>query len=123
MNNQIKILLNIQGIEGRTLHFLGKKKVKWSITKRDIYHEYKGKDADKEVRKGYFYMKDVEQIPCQQTIKLTQDAYDYMTSSERPEWYKGFWNKLNRRQKLEVHLQRICGDRHGSKFSYSILED
>lgn len=123
MNNQIKILLNIQGIEGRTLRPLGKKKVKWSITKKDLDPKYKGKDAFKPIRKGSYASEEVEQVACQQTIKLTQDAYDYMTSSEQPYWFKGPWKIMSKKQRLEAHLQRACEDRRGTSYTYSVLED
>lgn len=123
MNNQIKILLNIQGIEGGTLRPIGKKEVKWSITKHDLDPKYKGKDAFKPIRKGKVIINDFEKIPCQQNVKLTQDAYDYMTSIEQPYWFKGPWKLMTKKQRLEVHLQRICEDRRGKSFTYSILED
>lgn len=123
MNNQSKILLSIQGIEGGTLRPIGKKRVKWSITKKDLDSKYHGKDALKPIKKGYVDIPDFEEVSCQQTIKLTQDAYDYMTSSEQPYWFKGHWKLMTKKQRLEVHLQRICDDRRGTSYTYSILED
>lgn len=123
MNNQTKILLSIQGIEGRTLRPIGKKKVNWSISKMDLDPKYHGKDAFKPIRKGKVTIPEVEKVPCQQSIKLTQDAYDYMTSTEQPYWFKGPWKSLSKKQRLETHLQRICEDRRGTSYIYSILED
>lgn len=123
MNNQPKILLSIQGIEGGTLRPIGKKRVKWSITKKDLDPRYHGKDAFKPVMKGITEVTDFEPVPCQQSIKLTQDAYDYMTSSEQPYWLKGPWKLMTKKQRLEVHLQRICEDRKGTSYTYSIFED
>lgn len=123
MNNQSKILLTVQGIEGGTLRPIGKKRVKWSITKRDLDSKYHGKDAFKPVRKGHIDIPDFEEISCQQTIKLTQNAYDYMTSSEQPYWFKGPWKLMTKKQRLEAHLQRICDDRGGTSYTCSILED
>lgn len=123
MNNQSKILLTVQGIEGGTLRPIGKKRVKWSITKRDLDSKYHGKDAFKPVRKGHIDVPDFEEVSCQQTIKLTQDAYDYMTSPEQPYWFKGPWKLMTKKQRLEAHLQRICDDRGGTSYTYSILED
>ena len=123
MNNQSKILLTVQGIEGGTLRPIGKKRVKWSITKRDLDSKYHGKDAFKPVRKVHIDISDFEEVSCQQTIKLTQDAYDYMTSSEQPYWFKGPWKLMTKKQRLEAHLQRICDDREGTSYTYSILEN
>lgn len=123
MNNQSKILLTVQGIEGGTLRPIGKKRVKWSITKRDLDSKYHGKDAFKPVRKGHIDISDFEEVSCQQTIKLTQDAYDYMTSPEQPYWFKGPWKLMTKKQRLEAHLQRICDDREGTSYTYSILEN
>ena len=123
MNNQSKILLTVQGIEGGTLRPIGKKRVKWSIPKRDLDSKYHGKDAFKPVRKGHIDISDFEEVSCQQTIKLTQDAYDYMTSPEQPYWFKGPWKLMTKKQRLEAHLQRICDDREGTSYTYSILEN
>lgn len=123
MNNQSKILLSVQGIEGGTLRPIGKKRVKWSITKKDLDPKYHSKDAFKPIRKGHTDIPDFEEVSCQQTIKLTQDAYDYMTSPEQPYWFKGNWKLMTKKQRLEVHLQRICDDRRGTSYTYSILED
>ena len=44
MNNQPKVLLTIEGIEGATLHSKGTKKIKFIIRKKDLYNKpYKGK--------------------------------------------------------------------------------
>lgn len=123
MNNQSKILLSVQGIEGGTLRPIGKKRVKWSITKKDLDSKYHGKDAFKPIRKGHTDIPDFEEVSCQQTIKLTQDAYDYMTSPEQPYWFKGPWKLMTKKQRLEAHFQRICDDRRGTSYTYSILED
>lgn len=127
MNNQIKILLNIQGIEGRTLRPIGKKKVKWQIQKWELDPQYnkKRKDAFNVVAKGHVYVKDFEQIPASQTVKFTQDAYDFFKSNECPSWFKEKkkWNLLTYKQRIELHLQRACEDRRGKSFTYSILDD
>ena len=64
-----------------------------------------------------------EVVPCSQSIKLTYDAYEYMTSGERPEWFKGPWKKMSKEQRLVAHLHRICEDMNGTGFTYHILED
>ena len=52
MNNQIKILLTIQGIEGGTLRLVGKQVIRWKNSKKDVNPKYKGKDKIVEVAKG-----------------------------------------------------------------------
>ena len=48
MNNQLKVLLTINGIEGATLHSKGKSKIPFVIRKKDLdAKEYTGKNADK----------------------------------------------------------------------------
>lgn len=125
MNNQVKVLLTINGIEGATLHSKGKSKIPFVIRKKDLYaKEYKGKDADKIIRRGVRRVINLEAVPASKRINLTVDAYNYMTSAERPEWYfKKDWVLLSPIQRLELHLQRTCEHNGGKSFTYSILED
>lgn len=129
MNNQIKLLVTINGINGATIRNIKKVKIPFSMTKADIHWQnhnkkYKGPDKDKVVRKGVrkIWMYDV--VPCSKNIKMTYDAYDYMTSTEIPVWYhKKDWKRLTPTQRLELHLQRTCNANNGTSFTYSILED
>ncbi len=125
MNNQLKVLLTINGIEGATLHSKGKTKIPFVIRKKDLYaKEYTGKDADKIIRRGARRVINYDVVPASKSIKLTVDAYNYMTSSERPEWYfKKDWGLLSPTQRLELHLQRTCEHERGKSFTYNILED
>ena len=124
MNNQPKVLLTIEGIEGATLHSKGIKKIKFIIRKKDLYSNYTKKDADKIMRVGTRRIEDWESVPCRKSIKLSYDAYNYMTSKESPEWYfKKDWMRLSATNRLELHLQRICDANGGKSFTYSILED
>lgn len=125
MNNQLKVLLTISGIEGATLHSKGKSKIPFVIRKKDLYaKEYTGKDADKIIRRGVRRVINLEAVPVSKSIKLTADAYNYMISAERPEWYfKKDWGLLSPTQRLELHLQRTCEHERGKSFTYNILED
>lgn len=125
MNNQLKVLLTINGIEGATLHSKGKLKIPFVIRKKDLYaKEYTGKDADKIIRRGARRVINYDVVPASKSIKLTVDAYNYMTSAERPEWYfKKDWVLLNPTQRLELHLQRTCEHEGGKSFTYNVLED
>lgn len=125
MNNQLKVLLTISGIEEATLHSKGKTKIPFVVRKKDLYaKEYKAKDADKIIRRGVRRVMNLEAVPVSKSIKLTVDAYNYMTSAERPEWYfKKDWVLLSPTQRLELHLQRTCEHEGGKSFTYNILED
>lgn len=120
MNNQVKILLSIQGIAGSTLRKVGMKKVPF---KKMIRH--KGKEI---LVTKYRTVDDIQAVPASKSIKLTQDAYDYMTSPEIPSFIKtkkekGIWTSLNSKERLEWHLRRMCEANGGTGFTYSILED
>ena len=124
MNNQIKVLLTINGIEGATLHSRGRMKIPFVIRRKDLYAKYKGKNGDDIIRKGVRKVRDFDVIPASKGIKLTYDAYEYMTSREVPDWYyKKDWARLSSIQRLEIHLNRIMEANHGTSFTYSILED
>ena len=125
MNNQLKVLLTINGIEGATLHSKGKTKIPFVIRKKDLHaKEYTGKDANKIIRRGVRRVINLEAVPVTKSIKLTVDAYNYMISADRPEWYfKKDWGLLSPTQRLELHLQRTCEHERGKSFTYNILED
>lgn len=125
MNNQLKVLLTINGIEGATLHSKGKTKIPFVIRKKDLFaKEYTGKDANKIIRRGVRRVINLEAVPVTKSIKLTVDAYNYMISADKPEWYfKKDWGLLSSIQRLELHLQRTCEHERGKSFTYNILED
>lgn len=129
MNNQIKILVTINGITGAVIRNTHKTKIPFTITKADIHFQnhnkfYKGSDGDKIVRRGIRKIWDFEVVPCNKSIKMTYDAYEYMTSTEMPAWYhKKDWKRLTPIQRLELHLQKTCDANGGTSFTYSILED
>lgn len=63
-------------------------------------------------------------IPAKKTINITKEAYDYMVSSECPEWAKmGEWKPLSRIKRLTQHMQRICENENGISFEFQIFED
>lgn len=63
-------------------------------------------------------------IPAKKTINITKEAYDYMVSSECPEWAKmGEWKQLSRIKRLTQHMQRICENEGGTAFEFQIFDD
>lgn len=129
MNNNVKILLTVEGIKGGTIRRVGTYKIPFVLKKRELDYynygiNYKGKDGDKIVRRGYRRIPKYEISECTKSIKLTQDAYDYMISRETPSWYlKKDWSRLTPTTRLEMHLDRICKHNEGTSFVYTILEE
>lgn len=122
MNNQTKIILTIQGIAGSTFHKEVVNTVKF-LRKKDLPN-YKGSNGNDIVRKFKVKSYNVVPVDCSKSIKMTYDAYAYMTGKEKPEWYyKKDWLRLSSKDRLELHLARICEHNNGTTFSYSILED
>ena len=91
------------------------------------------KTYDKKTKK-FFYRKEPLEFktrkckPATQVIKMSQEAYDYMTSIACPEWFihqGGIhkWKQLSPEQRLELHLERICKAMGGKSYSYSIFGD
>lgn len=125
MQNQLKVLLTIQGIPGSKMVQIGKKKVPFELKLKELYPKYNGKNPDKIGRKGHRTVNDTMFVDASKSIKLTLEAYNYMTGRECPSWFKDVraWHKLKKEAKLEQHLNRICQANNGSSFSYNILDD
>ena len=123
MNSQVKVLLTIQGIPGGIIKPVKREVKRWTLTKAECSSYYNGKDKNRVIKAGKYTAITYEVIPCSQSIKLTYDAYEYMTSGERPEWFKGPWKKMSKEQRLVAYLHRICEDMNGTDFTYHILED
>lgn len=63
--------------------------------------------------------------PASQTINMTREAYNYMTSKVCPEWFKNHskWLKLKPLERLEEHLKTTSAHFGGVIESYKIFED
>lgn len=59
---------------------------------------------------------------ARQVMHLTEDAFDYMTSDERPYDYKGIWSRLTDMEKLKWHCNRIAETIGGTVESIQILD-
>lgn len=91
------------------------------------------KHYDKKTKKS-FYRKEVVKyqtrkcIPAYQSINMSQESYDYMTSTACPEWFmpKGglkIWKNLSKKQRLEEHLTRTCEALNGKSYTYIVYDD
>ena len=133
MNNETKILLTIN-LEGGTLQKGEPEVKKYYLTKKDLFpnQKFKNGTGNKVIRSGKYTHIPTTQSTAQQVIKMTKDAYNYMTSTEVPSWFVPFkplkprtkeWSNLTPTQRLELHLARTCRHLRGKSFSYKIIED
>ena len=133
MNTEPKILLTIN-LEGGIL-LKGEKEVrKYYLTKKDLYpnQTFKGNTGNKIVKSGKYVHIPVFQSEAKQKVTLCKEAYDYMTSTEVPNWFTPYkplkerikeWRKLDEKARLELHLARTCRHFHGKSFTYQIVDD
>ena len=76
------------------------------------------------VKKGKYTYTPLYAIPAMKKINLCKEAFEYMTSSEAPEWIKkGEWDRMSKKQRLDAHMSRLCEANNGISYSYIILED
>lgn len=62
--------------------------------------------------------------PATQSLNICKDAYNYMISGECPYWSKPkVWNAMNKKERLESHLQRITEGLGGVSYTYQVFED
>ena len=84
--------------------------------------------------KKYFYRKEPLEFktrkckPATQVIKMSQEAYEYMTSTMCPEWfvYQGGihkWKQFTPEQRLELHLERLRKAVGGRAYTYVVFGD
>jgi hypothetical protein len=63
-------------------------------------------------------------ILVNQVINMSREAYNYMTSSESPEWCpKKIWSSLGKAKRLEKHMERTCAALGGVSFTYTVFPD
>ena len=91
------------------------------------------KTYDKKTKKAFFRKEPLEfrTRKCKnatQVIKMSQEAYEYMTSVACPEWFLNQggiskWKRLSAEERLEFHLERTCKAMGGLSYSYVIFGD
>lgn len=119
-----KILLTIK-LEGGSLH-----------RGEEVIVKTESKDAKGHVKKRSFRHRPLEANEATLTCKLCKEAYDAMTDpKDCPAWFvqgntkasvgyaNANWKKLKNKERLELHLARICAFHNGKSFTYEILED
>lgn len=126
MAYEAKILLTIE-LEGGIL-IKGEPEVKkYYLTKKDLFPKqtFKGDSGNKIVRSGKYVSYPYTNSVAKQKMTLCEEAYEYMTSSAMPQWYRSLkdWKKMTPTQRLELHLARICNSLNGKSFTYQIIED
>lgn len=91
------------------------------VTPNRLFLDYK--DASGRHKEPIYFMTR-NTIPCKKSINISKEAYDYMVSSECPEWARvGEWKQLSRIKRLTQHMQRICDNENGISFEFQIFED
>lgn len=123
MNNEVKVNLSIT-LPGRVMisEQVAQNKPEnyesFSMIVTDVNNKKK-KDSERitvKVRKC---------VPALQSINLSVDAYESMTSKmEVPSWSKiGTWTTMSEKQRLEAHLKRITEALGGLSFTYKVLDN
>lgn len=116
MLENVKILLTIN-LEGGTL--VRQEEAEEFVTKVKLFKD--GKPLYKNKKVKHFPLK---ARPSKQVIRMSKEAYKYMTSTEAPSWFNPKkWAILEKNQRLELHLARVAHDLKGISFKYEILED
>ena len=92
------------------------------VTPNRLFLDYKDESGNRHKEPIHFLTRNT--IPCKKSINISKYAYDYMISSEWPEWAKiGEWKQLNKIQRLTQHMQRICDNEGGLSFEFQVFED
>lgn len=87
------------------------------------------KQWDKRTKKAFYkreplVFKTRKCFPAQQSINMSEDAYNYMVSASCPEWYPfgiSKWKKLSPTERLEIHLDRTCKALNGKSYTYVVF--
>ena len=126
--DDVKLNLNIV-LQGRTL--LSAKECaenpKESYTKEVIRVETTKQDKKKKKFIKFVEYLDIHVRKCRtasQSINMTKQAYDYMTSKECPYFAKPKdWARMSKIKRLEAHLEETCKALGGISFTYQVFED
>lgn len=83
------------------------------------------KVEDKEGNKDALSIKTRKYKSCSQSINMSKEAYDYMTSkgSCLPNIKSCVWAKMDKKQRLEAHLDLVCKALKGTSYTYKVFDD
>lgn len=81
--------------------------------------------SDKKGNKDVLNIRTRRCKPASQSINMSKEAYDYMTSGDGcPPNIKSFvWFKMNKRQRLEAHLDLVCKALNGTSYTYKVFDE
>ena len=92
------------------------------VTPNRLFLDYKDESGNRHKEPIHFLTRNT--IYFKKSINRGKYAYDYMISSECPEWAKiGEWKQLSKIQRLTQHMQRICDNEGGLSFEFQVFED
>ena len=83
------------------------------------------KVEDKKGNKDVLSIKTRKYKSCSQSINMSKEAYDYMTSKDSclPNIKSYVWAKMNKTQRLEAHLDLVCKALKGTSYTYKVFDD
>ena len=91
------------------------------------------KKYDNKTRKNYFKSEPLrfKTRKCKdasQVIRMTTEAYEYMTSQMFPDWWPSMghpsqWKRMSKEKRLELHLDRLCEHLGGTSYTYAVYND
>lgn len=83
------------------------------------------KVEDKKGNKDALSIKTRKYKSCSQSINMSKEAYDYMTSKDSclPNIKSYVWAKMNKTQRLEAHLDLVCKALKGTSYTYKVFDD
>lgn len=83
------------------------------------------KVEDKKGNKDVLSIKTRKYKSCSQSINMSKEAYNYMTSKDSclPNIKSYVWAKMNKTQRLEAHLDLVCKALKGTSYTYKVFDD
>lgn len=61
-------------------------------------------------------------IPAKQVVNLSQEAYDYFISDEKPIEYRGDWKKMSEAARLHWHMEETAKALGGKMIDFKVLD-
>lgn len=125
MNNEVKVSLSIV-LPGNTLLSQEQAEALEKVKSAKGFDSFKMEVSEPDNKnREIIEVRTRKSIPASQSINITKESYNYMTSSkEVPNWANpNDWKNRTIAARLEAHLQRLCEFLGGTSFTYVIFED